>query len=175
MRILAVLRSLEEAGIDYVVVGGVAVVLRGHPRLTVDLDLALDLSVDNVTAALDVLKRLGLEPRLPVPPSQFAHGPTREMWVRERNLIAFTFFDPQDPLLEVDLLATTPVSYEDLSARADRLLLGDLRVPVAAIPDLLAMKEGTGRSQDQADIEVLTSLLDDRTTSLLDDRNDGNR
>ena len=39
-----VFRSLTAAGVSFVVVGGVAVVLHGHARMTVDLDLVIDLA-----------------------------------------------------------------------------------------------------------------------------------
>lgn len=48
--IVSILAALHAAEVDHVVVGGVAVVLRGHTRMTVDLDLALDLSADNAAA-----------------------------------------------------------------------------------------------------------------------------
>lgn len=54
-RILGTLRALNEADVSYVVVGGVAVVLRGHLRTTVDVDIALDLTTDNILAAVGAL------------------------------------------------------------------------------------------------------------------------
>ena len=35
--------ALNEAGVRYVIVGGLAVVLHGYPRFTADLDIVLDL------------------------------------------------------------------------------------------------------------------------------------
>ena len=37
-----VFRALNDAGVRYVIVGGFATVLHGHPRLTADIDLVLD-------------------------------------------------------------------------------------------------------------------------------------
>ena len=37
------LSYLDAAGVRFVVVGGLAVVIHGHARLTVDIDLVLDL------------------------------------------------------------------------------------------------------------------------------------
>jgi hypothetical protein len=41
-----VFAALHRAGVRFVVVGGVAVVLQGHIRTTVDLDLVVDLAAD---------------------------------------------------------------------------------------------------------------------------------
>ena len=105
-RILDLLAALDRAEVDTVVVGGVAVVLRGHARMTVDLDLALDLAPGNVLAVLDVLTNAGLVPRLPVPAAQFADADVRRSWVEERNLIAMKRASgrPQD-LADVDALS----------------------------------------------------------------------
>ena len=43
-----VLATLHESGARYLVVGGVAVVLQGHPRFTADLALVLALDISNV-------------------------------------------------------------------------------------------------------------------------------
>lgn len=107
--LLDILRALHQADVRAVVVGGVAVVLHGHPRLTADLDLVLDMTSDNIGAALSVLEAQGLVPRLPVAPEQFADPGTRERWRRERNLTVFSMHDPADPRREVDLFAAVPV------------------------------------------------------------------
>lgn len=46
-----VLAALDAAEVRYVVVGGVAVVLHGHPRLTADLDLVIDLAAEPASRA----------------------------------------------------------------------------------------------------------------------------
>jgi len=157
-RILDLLAALDAAEVSYVVVGGVAVVLRGHARMTVDLDLALDLAADNVLTLLGVLHAEGLVPRLPVPAEQFADEQVRRMWVEERNLVAFTLHDPTDALREVDLLATSPVPYDSLLADSDVMNVDGVHVRVASLDHLITMKRFSGRAQDVADIEALSEL-----------------
>jgi len=157
-----VFASLNDAGIRYVVVGGVAVVLQGHARMTVDLDLVIDLAVEPALATLDVLADMGFRPRLPVPAKDFADPSIRAGWVSQRNLQVFSFFDPGDALREIDLFATHPVPFEDMVADADHVDLGGLDVPVASIPHLLLLKRAAGRPQDAADVVALTGLLEAR-------------
>ena len=160
--ILDILSQLRAANVEFVVVGGVAVVLQGHPRMTVDLDLALDLSVDNVTAAVRVLEGLGLTPRLPVAATDFADEQIRRTWVSQRNLVAFTLHDPNNPLREVDLLAATPLPYATLARDATRMRLGGIDVPVASIDHLIELKRHSGRPQDLADVQALLLVQADR-------------
>jgi len=156
--VLEVAAALDNAGVAYVVAGGVAVVLHGHLRTTVDLDIALDLSKANVEAALAVLEDLGLRPRLPVPAADFADEEVRESWVRERHLIAFTMHDPHDARREVDLFAHPPIAFEELWAASDVIAVAGVPVRVVSIEHLVAMKRISDREQDRADIAALQRL-----------------
>lgn len=153
-----VFSALNEAGVRYVVVGGVAVVLHGHARLTVDLDLVVDLAAEPASAAIDVLLGLGFLPRLPVEAHDFADPNTREQWVRERNLQVFSLYHPEDPLQEIDLFATHPLPFGDLVADAEAVDLEGVRVPVASVAHLVALKQASGRPRDLEDVEALLRL-----------------
>lgn len=52
-------------------------------------------------------------------------------------------------------------TFEDVRARAHETPLGDLSVPIAAREDLLAMKRGSDRPQDLADVRLLEALADE--------------
>ncbi len=57
--------TLNTAGIRYVVVGGLATVLHGYARLTVDIDLMVDLAPEQAEKVISTLTTLGLVPQLP--------------------------------------------------------------------------------------------------------------
>jgi hypothetical protein len=156
--LLPVLRALRDADVSFVVVGGVAVVLQGHPRSTVNLDLVIDLEAGNVGRAMEVLTGLGLVPRVPVDASDFADPSVRAEWVEQRNLTVFSLHDPDDPRREVDLFAEEPLPFDQLRARARSVQVEDVEVPVASRQDLIALKHAAGRPQDLADIEALEAL-----------------
>jgi len=157
-RYLAVFRALDAAGVRYVVVGGLAVVLHGHPRLTVDLDVVVDLAPEPAAHAIGVLSSLGLLPRLPVPASAFADPDLRGGWVRERNLQVFSLYDPADPFREVDVFATEPLPFEDLFAASKVLTVDSTSIRVASLEHLIAMKRAVGRPQDIEDVRALERL-----------------
>jgi hypothetical protein len=62
--------GLSNAGVRYLIVGGVAVVLHGYLRATADLDL-IGLDRPNVEAALRTFEGMGFQPRAPVPLGAF--------------------------------------------------------------------------------------------------------
>ena len=153
-----ILAALDGAGVRSVVVGGVATVLHGHPRLTVDLDLAIDLRSDQPARAIRALTGLGLVPALPVDPMGFADAALRAEWVETRNLTVFSLHDPDDPLRRVDLFAEDPIPFDELWERAVDVRLQEVVAHVASIDDLIAMKRVTGRPQDVADIDALEKI-----------------
>lgn len=150
--------ALHAAGVRFVVVGGTAVVLHGHARMTVDLDLVVDLEVDNALAAVDALTSLGLLPRLPVDPRDFADAAIRTVWVEQRHLLVFSFFDPVSPAREIDLFATMPVPFAGLHSDAVERTISGVPIRIASREHLIEMKRAAGRTQDLADIEFLQTL-----------------
>ncbi|MFP3939511.1 MAG: nucleotidyl transferase AbiEii/AbiGii toxin family protein [Thermoanaerobaculia bacterium] len=152
-----VLAALERAGVRYLVVGGVAVVLHGFLRTTADLDLVVHLEPDNVRRALNALTELGYHPRAPVPPESFADPETRKRWIRDKNLRVFSFWSEAGPL-EVDLFVEEPFDFEDVFRRAVRVPLKGIEVSVVPRRDLIALKRAAGRALDQEDVQRLQEL-----------------
>jgi hypothetical protein len=151
--------ALEKAGVRYVVVGGVAVVLHGYARLTGDVDLAVDLRPAEARKAVATLTGLGLRPRLPVDAMEFADEDVRARWVAEKHMRVFTFIHPANPMLVVDCFAEDVVPFAALWDRSELVALGSTHVRVASIPDLIALKRLAARPQDAQDIEALEEIL----------------
>jgi len=153
-----IFEALSAADVRYVVVGGVAVVLHGHARLTADLDLAVDLEPAAARRAIRALSDLGLRPRAPVRAEDFADPDVRSSWMRERGMVVFSMVDPSDPLRVVDLFVDEPLPFEELHERARAVDVAGIPVRVAAIPDLITLKLRAGRPQDEADVAALREL-----------------
>lgn len=150
--------ALNARGVRYLVVGGLAVVLHGYARLTVDLDLVVDLTPEEALKAVTTLVGLGFRPRLPVAPEAFADSRQRRDWVRKRNLRVFSMFDPTDPLREVDLFVEEPMPFEELWARSIEMPLATTTVRVVSREDLIEMKRRAGRVRDLEDVAALEEL-----------------
>lgn len=151
--------ALNRAAVRYVVVGGVAVVLHGFARVTGGLDLIIDLAPAAARRAVEVLCGLGLRPRVPVDPLAFADPVTRAAWAREKHMLVFTMLDAANPLRQVDLFVEHPIPFDDLWARTEVMATSATTVRVAAIPDLIALKELANRPRDRADIVALREIL----------------
>lgn len=144
--------SLEEAGVSCCIVGGYAVALHGAVRGTIDLDLVIDHTEEQFIACEGALRRLGLEPRLPVTARELFRF--RSEYIERRNLIAWSFINPHSPLDIVDIIIT----HDLRSMRTIFKKFGSKRLPVLAIDDLIRMKEASARPQDLEDVKMLRSI-----------------
>ncbi len=154
-----VLAALYDAGVRFVIVGGLAVILHGVPRTTSDLDLVPDLDEENLGRLVEVMTRLGFRPRAPVAAAELAVAERRREWSEDKNMLAFSFHRPGRPLDEVDVLFAGPLDFAALNEHAVEARAEGLTLRIARPADLITMKQGTGRAQDVADIDALTRLM----------------
>jgi len=73
------------------VVGGVATILHGAPRMTGGLDLAVILQKENLLSLIGAMERLGYKPRAPVNPGDLSDPVVREAWKKDKEMKAFIF------------------------------------------------------------------------------------
>lgn len=163
MGMFELIKTLEDAGIHYVLVGGLAVALRGYQRVTMDVDVVLALDDENLQSFIACAKAAGWRPVAPVPIDALANTELLERWHAEKGMRAFGLQHPAGVSTVIDVLIKPPVPYEELRRDASLVTVGALNIPVASIDHLIAMKTGTGRGQDQVDIEALRKLQAGRT------------
>lgn len=70
----AIAQALNEAGVRYIVVGGLAVIAHGYGRSTYDVDLVVQLTPENIARAFDALENIDHHPQIP---SSRRNSPTR--------------------------------------------------------------------------------------------------
>ena len=155
----SIARSLNEARVRYLVVGGLAVAAHGYGRVTFDVDLVVQLQPDNVERAMQALESLGYGPVAPVPAREFADPTIRESWRREKNMVVFQLHSDQHRETRIDLFVTEPF---DFDAEYSSALVGEfapgLSVRFVRMEALIKMKEATGREKDQQDVRQLRKL-----------------
>ena len=144
-----ILRALAEHEVEYVLIGGLAVQTHGHVRTTNDADLVpapRPANLKRLAAALRSLDARVLNPGEEETEIDAKMLPKATIWQ----------FATRDG--GVDVLREVPGGrpYEELSARALRVALGDIEVPVVDLDDLIQMKLARGRPVDLADVAALT-------------------
>jgi len=155
------LRALTSRGVRFIVAGGVAIVLHGIERTTMDLDIALDLSPENVRRFRDVTDSLGLRPLVPVPVEALSDPELVRMMVEEKHAIAFMLADPAMPLRKIDVFLTEQLSYENLAADSVPVEIPGISLRVVSLARLLELKRAVDppRDKDIFDIRAIERLL----------------
>lgn len=158
----AVAKALNEAGVRYLVAGGLAVNAHGYLRFTADIDLVIALDTDNIATAFDALSRIGYRPTVPVTASQFADAAQRQRWIEEKGMQVLNFFSDRHRETAVDVFVYEPF---DFHQEYEKALAGEIAPGLPArfvsIPTLIRMKEAAGRPRDLDDIQHLRWMLED--------------
>ena len=155
-----IFKELNQIGIDYLVVGGLAVNFHGVPRMTYDIDLVILLEPENILRLVTRLTQWGYRPKIPVDPRDLADELKRNSWINEKGMKALNFYSETLPIAEIDIVIDTPIRYEELKSRAIRVELQDEQVPTVSIHDLIELKLRAGRKQDLSDVEHLRMVLE---------------
>jgi hypothetical protein len=135
------LRSLNAAGVRYLVVGGYAVMVHTEPRYTKDLDVWIKPELSNARALLSALSEFGA-PIAEVTPEDFTQPET--------------FFQIGVDPVRADIMTTvTGLDFESAWCRKISVDFGGIEAPVLCRADILAAKIASGRARDRKDARPL--------------------
>jgi hypothetical protein len=143
--------DLNALGLRWALVGGVAVSIRAEPRTTRDLDVAVSVSGDQEAEKISFL--LKLRGYTPEPVQHFVETADGRLSMARLRLPG-----AEEAVVGVDLLFAFAGIEDEIVAGADMLeLLPGVRVPVASVGHLIALKLLAGRDKDWADARELWS------------------
>ena len=135
------LTLLVDAGVRFVVIGGVAAIAHGASTFTRDLDVLISFDTDTISRLLIALREL--DPRAALDPTR------RSIPSDIRNLVGFRNLYISTALGRLDLLGETPIGdYAGLAERAVPMTLAGVQVQVISLDDLIAIKRALGRPKD---------------------------
>lgn len=156
MFLYEVIDAVESVKVKYSIVGGYALALHGIIRATMDVDLVLSLSLKDFELVEKAFLKINLKSRIPVRAQDIIK--MRKEYIEQRNLIAWSFVDYQNPSRMVDILITEDVANLDVR----KISVGGRKIPVASLQDLLVMKLKAGRPQDLVDVENLRKRINEK-------------
>lgn len=145
-------RAFDAAKINFVLIGGLAMIAHGANVLTQDVDVAYALDPDNLERLASFLPTI--HARVLGRPANDNFIITTDTLQKVRFLNLFT------DLGEVDVMRKIPGidGFDGLSQRAIMTDLGGFVVRVASLDDLIAMKRAANRAKDQAHLYELLAL-----------------
>ncbi len=157
----AIMGALNEQGVRYLLVGGMAVVAHGHGRMTHDIDLVIKLERDNIMLTFTALARLGYEPRVPVTAASFAEPANRRRWIADKGMTVLNFYSEQYRATPVDVFVEEPFDFDEVETRAHVADVEGVSFRYVDIETLIRMKEVVGRPVDLEDVRQLRMIQDD--------------
>lgn len=152
-----ILRRLVNAGVRFVLVGGLAAQAHGSPSVTYDLDICYARDPGNLERLAAVLSdvvavRRGLPDDAPRMPPLDA-----------RTLRAGGLFTLTTRFGDFDLIANPDpgLDYEQLAQGAMASTVDGVLLKVASLDDLISMKRAAGRPKDRIELEILGALREE--------------
>ena len=138
--LLPLFASLNSHNARYLVIGGVAAISYGVPRLTLDVDLLIEPTGENAVAVLEAFGAAGLGTAALTTPA---------------DLLATEITVFQDRV-RIDVQTRTPgIEFSAAYARRKELVIERVTVPLLSLSDLIASKKAAGRPRDLEDVRIL--------------------
>lgn len=142
------IRLLNQHEVTYLVVGGYAMAFHGRPRYTGDMDIWINISEDNASKMVVVLKEFG-----------FGSLKFSESDFLKENIINQIGYPP----LRIDILTSVDgIGFEEAYRYKQKIQIDELEVPFIGLNQLIQNKEASGRKKDLADIDSLKRKTEDR-------------
>jgi hypothetical protein len=149
-RFLQIVEAFNREGVEYIVVGGVAVNLQGIARSTEDIDVFVHLSPLNVQRLRKALKALYDDPAID------------EITVEElHDCSVLRYGTPDDFYIDILVKLGDFAAYEDV--QAEEVEVENVKVRVATVQSLYWMKSGTLRPKDRQDAIILEQIIREET------------
>ena len=138
---------LNKHDVEYLVVGGYAVGVHGHPRYTGDIDFWINPHKDNAVKLLAAVSEFGL---------------TAVNVSADELIIPGKVFQLGRQPYRIDILNSIDgVEFDGCFQRRATFELEGIPVPFIGFKDLKQNKRASGRHKDLADLEVLESTIDE--------------
>ena len=153
-----ILREFQKQKVKYVLVGGLAFNLLGGSRNTLDMDILVEMSDENLFKIVKILKNAGYRVKQPVNPLMIADKKTREDWIKNKHMKAFNFYKGERSYEEVDIIIDSPVDFKQAAKDALRIKAGRITLRVISKKNFIKMKKTAGRDKDMLDIKEISLL-----------------
>ena len=137
------IKSINNANVKYVLVGGYSVIFHGFPRTTGDLDIFVEVSKENYQNINKAFFEFGLS----------VFDMTEENFLFNKNITVFSF--GRAPVSIEILKEISGLSFEEVYVNAIDAEIEEIPVKVIQLKDLIKNKKASGRAKDLNDLENL--------------------
>ena len=159
MEYIQLFQKLYQHQVRYLICGGLAVNIYGIPRMTADIDVLLDFTDDNIDKFEHAIKLLMYQSTLPVSLKTFINKEDREKAIKDKNLIAYSYFNSFANYMSLDVLMDVPILFDELWNKKENRMVDKISVNLVSVEHLIQLKKYANRKQDIDDVILLSKLL----------------
>jgi predicted nucleotidyltransferase len=139
------IHSLNNYNVEYILVGGYAVILHGYRRVTGDMDIWVNRTKENYSRLVSAFNEF----RLPV------FDMTEERFLNPESADVFSYGRPP---VSIDIITQLKgVNFSEAFSQAQTFEEEGLKIRFIHLNNLIQAKKAAGRHKDLDDIEKLTS------------------
>lgn len=141
-KIEKIFEKLNKQKVQYILVGGLATIIYGVPRTTVDIDIAIKPSIQNIKKTIKALKSLKLMPEISNQNEILLEGEV-------------SFFND----IKVDILTKLKdTMFEEIWKNKKTITYNKVKINVISLEDNIKLLKKVGRRQDLEDIKILEGV-----------------
>ena len=134
--------EFEKNNIDYMIIGGQAVLIYGEPRLTKDIDITIGADIDRFKDILKIAKRINLK-ILPKDPYDFV-----------KETMVLPLLDEKTGI-RIDLIFSFSEYEKEALKRVNKIKISDFYFNYVSVEDLIIQKIISARERDIEDIRIV--------------------
>ena len=148
----ALLKGLNEAGVEFIIVGGMAAVVQGAPITTFDLDIVHRQTDENIKKLIKFLK--SIDAYLRRPDDKLIRPDERDFY-SEGHVLLTTCIGPLDVLAVIE----KNLGFDDLLPNSVKIQFQGHKVYVLNLETIVALKRESKDPKDQYRLPILEETL----------------
>lgn len=146
------LNGLNEAGVEFILVGGLAAVVQGAPITTFDLDIVHRQTDGNISKLINFLKSVDAYQRRP---DDIIIEPTERHLKEKRHILLNTRFGPLDVLAFIE----KDYGFEELLSKTVEIKFQGRKVYVLSLETIIKLKRDSKDPKDIYRMPILEETL----------------
>jgi hypothetical protein len=143
---LTILESFQQEGVDFIIIGGVAVILHGMPRYSEDVDIIIRMNDENISKIRTALSKL------------YKDESIKEITIDEiKSYSVLRYVSPFNDI--IDIVGNLGEAFNFENIEFQEMEVDNKIFKIASIKTLIDMKSNTYREKDMLDLLFLKSKL----------------
>ena len=147
--VIHIVKLLQKYDVQFILVGGYALLSHGYSRTTIDVDLSVNPDIENSKKWILAL-------------SELPDGAAKELTGEEDPFNGdYKHAIRINDEFTIDIMpSVSGIEYKELQNYIDHITIQDIEIPVISLEGLFKIKGNSLRAKDIADFEIIKRMID---------------